>query len=113
MCTNLPSPIKRSTLVEQCLAQNKAPGKLSQRQWHWRVGNLLKGWTGNEGETATARQKRQQKGLGRNFWGSWIVGIWVGIKDVNIVEDQIEKVGWNYLNLLPINKKYSNKFYTS
>ena len=68
MCTNLPSPMKRSTSVEQCLAQNKAPGKLSQRQWHWRVGSLLKGRDGNEGETAKARQKRQQKGLGRNFW---------------------------------------------
>ena len=42
---------------------------------------------------------------GEEFLGSWIVGIWVGIKDVNIAEDQIEKVRWDYLNLLPINKK--------
>lgn len=58
------SPIKRSTLVEQCLAQNKAPGKLSQRQWHWRVGNLLKGRTGNEGETAKPGRKGRRKGWG-------------------------------------------------
>lgn len=64
MCRNLPSPMKRSTSVEQCLAQNKAPGKLSQRQWHWRVGSLLKGRDGNEGETAKARQKDSRKGWG-------------------------------------------------
>ena len=82
-----------------------------QGTWKGFTGAVaLKGRTGHKGERHKPGRKCSQGVLGRNFWESWIVGMWVRIREVNIVEDQIEKVGWNYPNLLPINRKYSNKF---